>query len=424
MKQTAKNGRTVSENCNTVVTLPCGLRIAFKPASSSVAYCALSIQSGTSDEPAGRHGIAHMTEHMIFKGCEKRSATAINNRLERVGGELNAYTTKEETVVYSTSLREDLERAADLIFEIVFTSLFEEKELEKEKSVVADEINMCKDTPSDFIFEDFEAALYKGHPLARNILGTNASLKPITSDDIKDYVRKMFVPEAMSFVVVADTTLESVTSMVQRIISKYLPDSASGTGRTSSRQIKPECAPFKIDKARKYHQANCIIGSEGYSLYDPRRIALVLLCNILGGPASNSRLNDLLREKKALVYNIEANYTQYATTGVATIYFGCDKDNVDKCVSLVLGELERVCREPMSPRALAAAKKQLLAQLAISSENGEAQALSIGKSVLSYGSYLSDEQVRARVEAVTAEQLLDAARDVFGSEKISMLIYR
>lgn len=419
MKETTDN----QGGTNTVVTLPCGLRIAFRKAVSSVAYCALSIQSGTADEPAGRHGIAHMTEHMIFKGCAKRSATAINNRLERVGGELNAYTTKEETVVYSTSLKEDLERAADLIFEIVFTSLFDAKELEKEKSVVADEINMCKDTPSDFIFEDFEAALYKGHPLSRNILGTTASLKHITSQDIKDYVRKMFVPAAMSFVVVADASLEEITAMVQRIISKYIPD-ASQPGRKAARQQKPECRPFTIDKVRKYHQANCIIGSEGYSLYDPRRVSLVLLCNILGGPASNSRLNDLLREKKALVYNIEANYTQYATTGVATIYFGCDKDNVDKCISLVLGELERICREPMSARSLAAAKKQLLAQLAISSENGEAQALSIGKSVLSYGSFLSDAEVRARVGAVTAEQLLDTARDVFGREKLSMLIYR
>ena len=420
MKQTANSEASAS----TVVTLPCGLRIAFKPTSSSVAYCALSIKSGTALEPAGKHGIAHMTEHMIFKGCAKRSATAINNRLERVGGELNAYTTKEETVVYSTSLREDLRRAADLIFEIVFTSLFEEKELEKEKSVVADEINMCKDTPSDFIFEDFEAALYKGHPLERNILGTTSSLRHISSSDIRDYVARMFVPEAMSFVVVADTSLEAVTSMVQKVIEKYLPGYAPKPAKEAPRQSAPACTPFIIDKPRKYHQANCIIGGEGYSLYDPRRIALVLLCNILGGPASNSRLNDLLREKRALVYNIEANYTQYAATGVATIYFGCDKDNVDKCISLVKGELERMCSEPLSPRTLAAAKKQLLAQLAISSENGEVQALSIGKSVLSYGSYLSDSQVRARVEAVTAEQLQEAAQDVFGSGKLSMLIYR
>ena len=398
-----------------------GMRFALKRSNSQVAYCAMSVRCGTSAEPEALCGLAHLSEHMLFKGTSRRSSTSINDRLEKLGGELNAYTTKEEIVIYSTTLKEDVLKAIDLLFEIAFDSVFSPKELEKEKSVVVDEINLYKDSPSDYIFDDFEQFLYEGCSLSRSILGTAESLKGITSEDLKAFNRACFQPCNMSFTVVGDFEFGKIADAVEKHMLKYAPQDASA---------KPVEAPrarvnvFRKDESKGHHQSNCIIGAPAYSLYDKRRIALVLLMNILGGPSSNSRLNSLLRERKALVYNIEASYTQYARTGSALIYFGCEKENVDKCVRLVLGELAKMRTTPLSSNALFCAKKQLLAQNAISSENGEVQALSIGRSLLCYGDFLSDAEVRSRVEALTAEDLQAAANDIFAENKLSFLIYR
>ena len=398
-----------------------GLRFALKHSNSQVAYCALSIRCGTSVEPEALGGLAHLTEHMLFKGTSRRSSASINDRLERLGGELNAYTTKEEIVIYATTLKEDVLKAIDLLFELAFDPAFSPKELEKEKGVVADEINLCKDSPSDYIFDDFEKYLFEGCPLSRNILGTARTLKRITSDDLKEYTAACFLPCNMSFTVVGDFDFGRIADAVEKHMLKYAPGDNSATP-VSAPEVKVNV--FRRDENKKHHQSNCIIGAPAYSLYDKRRIALVLLMNILGGPSCNSKLNSLLRERKALVYNIEASYTPYSRTGCALIYFGCEKENVDKCISLVLGELARIRTTPLSATALRYAKKQLLAQNAISSENGEAQALAIGRSLLNFGDFLSDAQVRTRVEAITSEDLQAVARDVFCEEKLSFLIYR
>ena len=408
---------------NKVYTLPSGLKVAFKKTSSSVAYCALCIKAGTANEPEGKHGLAHLTEHMIFRGCEKCSAQSINDRLEKLGGDMNAYTAKEETVVYCTVLKEDIAKAIDLSFEIVFTSLFDEEELEKEKNVVADEINMCLDNPSDFIFEDYEKLLFKGHPLSRTILGTAASLKQITAADIRSYVRERYVPSNMSFVVVGDLEEAAVVTMVEKLQDKY-SDYFKGQKQPAPIAAEPAEHLFNVDKARKFHQANCILGSKSYPWSSPNRITLALLTNILGGPASNSRLNSVLREKKALVYHIDASYVRYSVAGVSLVYFGCDKSNVDTCISLVLKELKKIREIPLSDAALKAAKKQMLAQNAIASEYGEAQALSIGRSILRSGEYPSPELFRSKLLGVTQEQLQSVAQDVFAEDKISRLIYR
>ncbi|MBR5035404.1 MAG: insulinase family protein [Bacteroidales bacterium] len=408
---------------NKIFTLSSGLKVAFKKTNSSVAYSALCIKSGTANEPENKHGLAHLTEHMIFRGCEKRSARSINDRLEKLGGDLNAYTAKEETVVYCTVLKEDIAKAIDLSFEIVFTSLFEEDELEKEKNVVADEINMCLDNPSDFIFEDYEKLLFKGHPLSRTILGTAASLKQITASDIRAYVRERYIPHNMSFVVVGDFEQEKVLAMVEKLQDKY---SAYFGGHKAPvhKEVEPADNLFNIDKTRKFHQANCIIGTRAYPFGHPDRMALSLLTNILGGPASNSRLNSALREKKALVYHVDASYVRYSTAGVSLVYYGCDKSNVDKCADLVAKELKKVREIPLSPSALKAAKKQMIAQNAIASEYGGAQALSIGRSILRGGEYPTSEKLRQRIEAITSEQLQRVANEIFAEDRICRLIYR
>lgn len=399
------------------------MKVAFKKTNSSVAYCALCIKAGTSNEPAGKHGLAHLTEHMIFRGCEKRSARSINDRLEKLGGDMNAYTAKEETVVYCTVLKEDIAKAIDLSFEIAFTSVFDEDELEKEKNVVADEINMCLDNPSDFIFEDYEKLLFKGHPLSRTILGTASSLKQISRDDIVAFVKERYVPSNMSFVVVGDLEEAAVVAMVEKLLAKYTP--YFGGSKAPSAVIEtPAINLFNQDKTRKFHQANCIIGGRAYPFGHHSRMALSLLVNILGGPASNSRLNSSLREKKALVYHVDASYVRYSTAGVTLVYYGCDKDNVDKCAELVMKELQKVREVPLSDAALKAAKKQMLAQNAIASEYGEAQALSIARSIARGGEYPTSDLFRKKLEKVTAEQLRQVAQDIFAEDKISRLIYR
>lgn len=408
---------------NKVFTLASGMKVAFKKTNSSVAYCALCIKAGTSNEPADKHGLAHLTEHMIFRGCEKRSARSINDRLEKLGGDMNAYTAKEETVVYCTVLKEDIAKAIDLSFEIVFTSLFDEDELEKEKNVVADEINMCLDNPADFIFEDYEKLLFKGHPLARTILGTAASLKQISSDDIRAFVKERYVPANMSFVVVGDLEQTAVVEMVEKLLDKYTTY-FQGSKAPASVTKKPAEQFFNVDKTRKFHQANCILGTRAYPFGHPDRMALTLLTNILGGPASNSRLNSSLREKKALVYHVDASYVRYSTAGVSLVYYGCDKDNVDKCADLVMKELKKIREVPLSDAGLRSAKKQMLAQNAIASEYGEAQALSIARSIVRFGEYPTPELFRKKLQAVTAEQLQRVAQEIFAEDRISRLIYR
>lgn len=409
-------------------TFPCGMKFAFKRSKSAVAYCALSVKSGTRNEPEALCGIAHMTEHMLFKGTEKRTPNQINNRLESLGGDLNAYTTKEETVIYATVLREDTAKAADLLFELAFTSVFPEKELVKERSVVLDEISMYEDSPSECIYDDFEGMLFAGHRLSRSILGSARTLRKMTSDDLRSYVADNFTPERMCISLVANMTPQRAERMVTEAFYKYAPQGAAAGGGPQTGapdgDLKDDFVPFRREVTRKDHQVNCIVGSRAYSLYDVRRMPLILLCNILGGPSSNSRLNQTLREKNALVYNVDCSYTQYSDTGSVLIGFGCEKGHLDKCLELIDRQVAHLRDVELSETALRAAKKQLLGQLAISSDNGEAQALSMGKSMISFGEILPDEEIRRRIAAITASELRQVACEVFAPEKLSTLIYR
>ena len=408
-------------------TFESGLQFAFRRTRSQVAYSALAIQSGTRNEPEALSGIAHMTEHMLFKGTLKRTPQQISNRLEMLGGELNAYTAKEETVLYSTVLKEDTAKAVDLLFELAFTSTFPQKELDKERCVVIDEINMYKDSPSECIFEEFERLLFGPSPLARSILGTTKSLKKIDSEALRDYVGQGFRPENMCIAIVGNLTPQRAEKIARQAAAKYIPADYVPAARPVRPAVPAELpVPPRFEKevAKKNHQINCIIGTTAYSYYDERRMEMVLLANLLGGPGANSRLNQQLREKNALVYAIDASFTQFADNGSLMIYFGCEKPNLDRCISLVHGELAALRDKPLSERALRAAKKQLLGQLAVASDNGESQALSMAKSMLVFGDILSDEEVRRRIDAITAESLQRVAASVLSEERLSTLIFK
>ena len=401
----------------------CGLQYAVRRGGSAVGYCALSIKCGTRDEAGYHAGIAHFVEHTIFKGTEHRSASVINSYLDKLGGELNAFTTKEEIVFHATVLKEDLNKAASLLLELATCPTFPEHEIQTEKGVVIDEIHSYKDTPSEDIYDKFEEMIFAGHPLSGNILGTTMSVKKITREELLKFVKEKFQPCRMAFTVVADIDEGRMEKAVLKLAEKYFgtePSAPFSCGNYST----PSAEPFDKTLNKRNHQANCVIGALAPSLYQEReRLATVLLCNILGGPASNSILNSVLREKNGWVYGVECGYTQFADTGLVAITLGCDKANLEKCLKAIEKEIEKLQAEPLSDRKLKAAKKQLLGQLAISSDNGETQCLSMGKGLLAYGKVSSGKENRSLVEGITAEDVRDMAVRIFDKNKISKLIY-
>lgn len=413
-----------------------GSRFAFKRSSSSVAYCAVHIKTGTRNEPEKLNGLAHFTEHLLFKGTHSKSSCVINSKIEKLGGELNAYTTKEETVIHATVLKEDLRTAISLLVELAFQCVFPAKEVEKERSVVIEEIKSYKDSPSELIYDEFEERVFGGTALSAPVLGTALSLRRITREDVEDYYHRMFVPENMVFTVVADLSCERVVSIIEKELVRYGGNmSVSGksvdvdAGLLSEESADEQKTSFigggsfEREVGKKSHQAHCIIGARAYSFYSPKRIPLILLVNYLGGPAANSRLNLVLREKYALVYNVEASYAQYSDAGVVTLYFGCDKSNVKRCEELIMRQIYDIIEHPLSERRLKEAKKQLLGQIAISSDNGEAQVLSMGKSEMVFGEVIEMEKTRELLEKVTSQELSQVAAEIFAPRNISKLYY-
>ena len=334
-------------------TLPNGLRMVHLPVNSPVSYCGFAVNAGTRDENEDEFGLAHFVEHMIFKGTEKRKAWHILNRMENVGGELNAYTTKEETFVYSIFMEENFGRAFELLTDLVFHSQFPKQEIEKEVDVILDEINSYEDSPSELIFDEFENLLYKGHALGHNILGDEESLLRFDSESGRSFMRRFYAPENMVFF-----------SMGRKDFKKILKSAESALSDISfpmAERIRK--APDPIEACvrqihKDTHQAHVLIGGRAFSMHDKKRIPLFLLNNILGGPGMNNRLNVSLREKHGLVYNVESNITSYTDTGLASIYFGTDPKNREKAMRLVHKELARLRDVKLSATQLAAAKKQ------------------------------------------------------------------
>lgn len=401
----------------------CGLRYAVKKSGSSVAYCALSIKCGSRDEQGYHSGLAHFVEHTIFKGTEKRSAAVINSYLDRLGGELNAFTTKEEIVIHATVLKEDLHKAASLLFELATSPTFPQQEIETEKGVVIDEIHSYKDSPSEDIYDKFEEMLFEGHPLSGNILGTVASVKKINRDELLRFAKEKFTPERMAFSIVADIDEKKLEKEAQKLCKQFFNDNLA-TETPAPEKVQHVYTPFDKTLNKRNHQANCIIGGPAPSLYQEReRLATVLLCNILGGPANNAILNSVLREKNGWVYGVECSYTQFADTGMVAISIGCDKANLDKCIEATYKEIRKLQAEPLSDRRLQAAKKQLLGQLAISGDNGETQCLSMGKSLLAYGKINGTNETRKQIENISAADIQEVACTVFDTTKLSKLVY-
>ena len=403
-----------------------GLRYAVRQGGKGVAWCALSIRCGTRDEGDFPEGIAHFVEHTLFRGTRRKRAGVISGYLDRLGGELNAYTTKEEIVLHATVLAADLWKAVGLLVELATEATFPEKEIETERGVVLDEIISYKDNPYEDVFDRFESRLFYGHPLGRLILGTTASVRKITPEMLRSFVAKYFVPERMALTIVSPLSeavmQRRLTALTDRVFGA-LPARTEAPVRTL---LPPPTShlPFNRTLDKRHHEVNAVLGGTAPSLYDESdRITAALLSNIVGGPASNSLLNREIREKRGWVYSIECSYTQYADCGIIAISFGCDRPNLDACLREVEKILRGLCDAPLSERRLKAFKKQTLGQIGISSESGEAQCLSMGKSILAWGKVREDSENRAAIEAVTALQLQEMARRILDPDRLSRLIY-
>lgn len=399
-------------------TLPNGIRLLHKPDDSPVCHCGMVINTGSRDENESEQGLAHFVEHLLFKGTNRRTSHQIINKLEDVGGELNAFTSKEETVVYAAVLCEHLEKAVDLIGNIVLNSTFPLKEIEKERVIILDEIQSYNDSPSELIYDDFEELLFDHHPIGHNILGQPDLLEKYRRDDLSAFFSRNYLPEEMVFYVIGKVDDKKLIKWAEKY---FLPD--KNTPAPQSR-IKPLAAPASSRVIKKdTFQVHYTLGNRAYDLHHPDRIGMYLLNNILGGPGMNSLLNLSLREKHGLVYTVDSAYQPLTDTGVWMVYFGCDEKNFRKCNKLVRNELNKLMNDRMSENTLKKYKYQLLGQMAISSENKENLGVSMGKSLLRYGKVDTLQVLRESILSVSAEKLREIACEIFDEAAISTLKY-
>ena len=393
------------------------MRLVCAPSPTDTIYCGIAVGSGTRHELESESGIAHFTEHLTFKGTQRRSSRQIITRIESVGGDLNAFTGKEETVYYCACHRQHLSRALDLLFDIVYRSTYPQSEIDKEVEVVIDEIESYNDSPSELIYDDFEAQLFHGHPLGRNILGDEQRLRQYTHDDILAYAQRQYRPERSVLFVYGNVSESQILRHIPTISMPH--DATPHPTIPPANTIDP--GTYTYDKGT--HQSHVMIGARSFGGNDPRHLALYLANNILGGPGLSSRLSLALREKSALVYTVESTLTTYTDTGVWAVYYGCDHHDVKRCQRLVERELHRLVDSPLSPRTLAAAKRQLTGQIALSYDNPESVAIGMGKRMLHYNRTLSLQTLIERINAITPEQVLEAARQVFNPERLTILHY-
>ena len=402
-------------------TLASGLRIIHLPATSPVVYCGYQIAAGTRHEAAGEEGLAHFCEHVTFKGTERRNALQIINSLEKVGGELNAYTNKEDTTFYAAIHRDHFRLAVDLLTDMVFHSLYPQAEIEKEIEVICDEIESYNDSPAELIYDEFENILFKDHPLGHNILGQAAQLRTYTTADALRFTQKYYRPDNAVFFVYGDLDFSRIVKLVEPCVGPTGPMSPM----SPIRPISPIGATGPvITRQRGTHQAHVMMGCRGYDINHPQRMALYLLNNLLGGSGANSRLNLSLRERHGLVYTVESSMVSYSDTGLWAVYFGCDPTDVAKCRRLVRHQLDRLIEKPLSTSQLLSAKQQLKGQISIACDNRENFALDFGKSFLHNGTEKDLEKLFQKIDAVSAEEIQQVATELFVPTNMTTLIYQ
>ena len=424
-------------NYNTY-TLANGLRIIHLPSAQPVVYCGYAVGAGTRDEELGREeGMAHFCEHITFKGTERRTSMQILGHLESVGGDLNAFTNKEETVYHAAVLKENIDRAVDLLTDIVFHSTYPQAEIDKEVEVIVDEIESYNDSPAELVYDLFENAVFGGHPLGHNILGTAEKLRRYTTADALRFTRRYYRPDNSVFFAYGDVDFRKLVRLLERananVAAVSLPpqqqalcDESAGCcgGKDTAAAVLPLYVAQHIEHHMDTHLAHVMLGTRAYDVHDERRIALYLLNNILGGPGMTARLNVSLRERNALVYTVESMAQSYSDTGLWAVYFGCDPKNVKRCLRLIRRELDKVMQRPLSDAQLRAAKRQIRGQIGIACDSRESFALDFAKSYLHYGWKKDVTALCERIDALTAADLQRVAQDLFAEERLTMLVIK
>lgn len=403
------------KNDITVTTLSSGLKIVHKSSDSAVEYFGAYVDSGSREDPPGLEGLAHFVEHVIFKGTAKRKSWHIINRMERCGGELNAWTTKENTVVYTVYPTGNFTRAAELIGDLLCHSVFPEHELVREREVVADEIDSYRDMPSEAVFDDFDDLIFKDSQLGHNILGSADSLRRFTPEICREYLKNNFTSAQTVIFYSGRLRAEKVTGAVERYFAD-LPE-----GNNSGRRIVPAIvSQFDHTVDLGHHQANTVIGARIPGMFSHERFTLALLSNIIGGPGMNSLLNVALRERRGLVYSVETSASLMSDCGLFTIYYGCDHEDNARCRRIVAQTIDRIASKGLSERFVKAAARQYLGQLTLAADNHENSVMSMARAVMYYGSVLDREEITARIESITPAQLRQTAVRIL-SEGLSSL---
>lgn len=404
-------------------TLSNGMRVVCAPSPTDIAYIGIAIDAGTRDEQPWESGMAHFTEHMTFKGTTRLSSLQIINRMESVGGDLNAFTGKEETVYYCTTPAGHYARALKLLLDITLDSTYPQREMEKEVEVIIDEIESYNDSPSELIFDEFESIIFKGNALGRNILGDAELLRELNSEAMQHFVSRLYQPQRMVLFVYGRVDADALLRTAERHIAG-LPQ-REPTAMLPPERLTPttERRQEVLRRSKDTHQTHVLVGTRCCGQRDKDHLPLFFLNNLLGGPGMNARLNLALRERNALVYTTESSLLSYTDTGVWSAYFGCDAHDVKRCLHLVNRELQRLCESPLSERQLAAAKRQLRGQLMVSNDNFESVAIGMGKRMLHYGTIQDRQQLFERIDALDARQLQDVAQRTFAPDALTTLVY-
>ena len=407
-------------------TLENGLRIIHLPSDCKVVYCGYQVNAGTRDEELGEEGLAHFCEHVTFKGTERRKAWHILNCLESVGGDLNAYTNKEETVYYAAILKEHVARAVDLLSDIVFHSIYPQAEIDKEVEVICDEIESYNDSPAELIYDEFENILFRGTSLGHNILGTAEKVRAFKTKDALRFTRKLYQPDNTIFFAYGDIDFKKLIRLLDKTLANVHSGQSTAENKPTATTTEPtrEIEGQTIIMQKNTHQAHVMIGTRAYNVYDERRMPLYLLNNMLGGPGMNAKLNLALREHNGLVYTVESTMVAYGDTGIWSIYFGCDEHDVKRCLHLVRRELDKFMQKPLSDAQLKAAKKQIKGQIGVACDNRENFALDMGKSFLHYGWEKNVDRLYEQVDKITSQEIQSVAQELFDEKRLTTLIFK
>lgn len=398
-----------------------GLRVIYsKIKNTSLVHCGYIIGTGSRDENQNNNGIAHFIEHTVFKGTSNRKSYQILNRIESVGGELNAYTSREKTCFYSMVSRKYFDRSVELLTDVVFNPIFPVHEIEKEKSVIVEEIEMYEDSADESIYDDFFSSLFPGHPLGYSILGKKKTVKAINNKVISDFRKENYQPSNMVLSIAGNLPVDKVEKVINKYTSKIALSDVIKGGRKM-----PDVAPTFNKKLKKdFQQVHCIVGCPAYSMNDNKKFVLVLINDILGGDWMSSRLNMIIREKYAYAYNVSSSYSAYSDSGVYSIQLGTDEKYVDKCIELILKEIKSFRDIKISKIQLNRAKRQIFGMYEMMEENNSGIMQIKGKNILDFGYPISKESFYANIEKIDANQIIDVANEILDENKLSILLYQ